>query len=125
MKNWPFILVTSISIFCSACNADELPPPIAPEKCDQIPATYESNVQAIIAQSCTYSGACHLGEYDSYGKLSSIVRNGRFAERVFLLRTDPILGMPPNNAPAGRPTDLTQEQLDILECWISNNHPER
>jgi hypothetical protein len=32
--------------------------------------------------------------------------------------------MPPDYAPEGRPRDLTQEQLDLIECWLDSGYPE-
>jgi hypothetical protein len=32
--------------------------------------------------------------------------------------------MPPNNAPDGRPEDLTEEQIQMVECWLDGGFPE-
>ena len=109
-----------------ACTADELPMPSEAECTGEIP-TYNGQVQAIIETNCAYSG-CHLdsapGNYDSYAGLQSTLEDGSFRERVVSLRTDSNLGMPPDYAPDGRPHDLTEEELAVIECWLSSGYPQ-
>ncbi len=100
-----------------------------PESCmDSIP-TYEGSIKAIIDNSCAYSG-CHLdgsapGVYTTYSGLESVVESGIFREKVVNLRDDPYLGMPPDLVPEGRPRDLTQQELELIQCWLENDHPEK
>ena len=89
----------------------------------------EGSIKAIIDNSCAYSG-CHLdgsapGVYTTYSGVASVVESGRFREKVVSLRDDPNLGMPPDFAPEGRPKDLTQFELELIQCWLENNYPEK
>ena len=52
--------------------------------------------------------------------MQSRINNGRIKSRVLDARD-----MPPANAPAGKPQELTQEELDILTCWVNENYPEQ
>lgn len=114
--------------FIQACTADELPEPPPGIDCDQIEVNYDLNIKELIERSCTYSG-CHLdiapGRYTSYEGLLDNLEKGKFAQRVLTLRADPILGMPPNNAPEGRPKDLTETELNLIRCWLDKGFPEK
>ena len=130
MKTFSFttLLVITIALFQSSCTSDKLPEPMLSATCvDSIPA-YDPQIRQIIEETCTYAG-CHLdgtapGVYDSYQGLLPNIENGAFRERVLQQRDDPNTGMPPNYAPEGRSRDLTAEQLDLIECWLDNGHPE-
>lgn len=127
----PWLLCTGLvfGFFFPACVSDQLPEPMLPESCmDSIP-TYEGSIKAIIDNSCAYSG-CHLdgsapGVYTTYSGLESVVESGIFREKVVNLRDDPYLGMPPDLVPEGRPRDLTQQELELIQCWLENDHPEK
>ena len=118
-----------VSAFFQSCVSDELPEPTLPESCmDSIP-TYEGSIKSIIDNSCAYSG-CHLdgsapGVYTSYSGLVNVVESGRLKEKVINLRGDPILGMPPEFSPEGRPKSLSQFELELIQCWLENNYPEK
>ena len=113
-------------LFIAACTSDELPEP-DPSACVGDAPTYEIDIRPIVEETCAYSG-CHLGGapgvYNTYENVAVDVANGLFRERVIDLREDPLIGMPPNNAPDDRPTDLTAEQLMLIDCWIQAGHPE-
>lgn len=95
-------------------------------------ATWDVDVQPIVAATCSYSG-CHSGgtsanaflpqesnDYTSYTAIKSSLDNGKFKLRALVNKDMP-------NAmfvPAGQPTALTQEQLDILQCWADAGYPE-
>jgi len=123
-RTFPFaVLITVLS-----CTADELPPPSVAADCEDTPTSYDLNIKPIIDNSCAYSG-CHLsggapGNYSSYQRLRGILEDGSFRSRVLNLRDDPNVGMPPNYAPEGRPKDLTQEELQLIECWLADGFPE-
>lgn len=134
MKNkriLPWLVCTALAagVFFPACVNDELPEPMLPESCmDSIP-TYEGSIKGIIDNSCAYSG-CHLdgsapGVYTSYAGLEGVIGSGSFKEKVVGLRGDPNLGMPPDFAPEGRPKDLTQFELELIQCWLENEYPEK
>jgi hypothetical protein len=96
--------------------------------CTDTISAYDPQVRQIIEESCAYSG-CHLdgtapGVYDSYQGVLPNIESGAFRTRVLELKDDPNQGMPPDYAPEGRPKDLTQEQLDLLECWLDSGYPE-
>lgn len=113
-------------LFFAACTNDMLPEP-DPSVCLGDVPTYEIDIRPIVEESCAYSG-CHLGGapgvYNSYGNVALDVASGLFRERVIDLKDDPVNGMPPNNAPNNRPTDLTPEQLMLIDCWIQGGFPE-
>ena len=119
----------ALAVFSPSCVSDELPEPTLPESCmDSIP-TYEGSVKTIIDNTCAYSG-CHLdgsapGVYTGYEGVINVVLSGRFKEKVLDLRGDPNLGMPTSFAPAGRPKSLTQFELELIQCWLENDFPEK
>ncbi|MEZ4952658.1 MAG: hypothetical protein R2825_03660 [Saprospiraceae bacterium] len=114
-----------------ACTNDVLPPPERPEFCNDIIASYNTNVKPIIDESCAYSG-CHdgaggtgPGNYKSYNGILSILDDGSFRNRVLEKERDPLLGMPPDNSiyPESQKDDLTEEELQIIECWLNEGYP--
>lgn len=124
MKYW--ILFFYIIGLCTSCATDELPePPLS--DCQGIVPDYELDIVPIIEASCAYSG-CHLGDapglYNSYANLLPDLENGRFRNRVIDMRSDPLVGMPPNYAPDGRPRMLTEDQLLLISCWLEAGFPE-
>lgn len=113
---------------CSACTSDQLPEPTPVDGCEISMPTYDNDIKAIIDNSCAYSG-CHLdgsapGIYIDYAGLLPVLESGFFRSRVIFDRDDPNTGMPPNYAPQDRPQDLTQEQLDLITCWLDSGYPE-
>lgn len=104
-----------------ACTFDELPMP-EENACDGVQATYDLNIRQIVEETCAYAG-CHP-EYSDYEGLLPVLRYGSFQSRVITLRSDGNLGMPPDYAPVGRPTDLSLEQLNLIRCWLSSDYPE-
>ncbi len=131
MLNIRQLLIASLFVLLALsaqfCTADKLPPPTVSDDCDTLGATYEEQVQDIINSSCAYAG-CHVadfpGNFTTYDDiLATGVTGGEFRRRVVLEREDPNVGMPPDYAPPGRPKDLTPEQLEIMECWISGGYP--
>jgi len=116
-------LAILVGLICSHCTADQLPAnPLDSPACDNLLATYELNIKAILDESCAYSG-CHPG-YNRFNNLLPILENGSFRSRVIDLESDPNIGMPPEYAPAGRPIELTADQLELLSCWLADNFPE-
>lgn len=115
-----------ISISLAACTTDQLPEP-DPGDCANVMPTYSADIESIIEQSCAYSG-CHLGDapgvYNSYAGLLPVLESGEFRNRVVDIRTDPNMGMPPNDAPTGRPTDLSDAQIELINCWLAAGFPE-
>jgi len=123
MKNLLFILLVLLIPIIHACTYDNVD---EPEFCDTISATYDTNVKAIIDASCAYVG-CHLdnaaiGDFSTYAGLASRLESGLIETRVIAQKDDPVMGMPPDYATG--PKDLTQEELDIITCWLETGHPE-
>jgi hypothetical protein len=110
----------------TGCISDQLPEPIVAD-CALEPPTYTVEIAPIIEESCAYSG-CHLdsspGRFNSYAGLLPYLQSNSFRQRVVISRTNAIIGMPPDNAPAGRPKDLTDAQLNLIECWLDAGFPE-
>ena len=125
IRSFPFFLIP-LFLF-SYCTSDELPEPQGIQGCENLNLSYEADIRIIIENSCAYSG-CHLdsapGDYSGYDGLKGALGQGSFLQRVVTLRNDPNLGMPPDYAPADRPRNLTDEELQILQCWIEAGYPE-
>ncbi|MEL7123194.1 MAG: hypothetical protein AAFO07_27340 [Bacteroidota bacterium] len=123
-----FLLVLLLMGLLTYCTNDELPAPdpAASDECDNISATYDTNIKPIIDNSCAYSG-CHLGSapgrYDTYEGMLPNLQNGLILQRVITLRDDPNVGMPPNYAPSNRPQDLSDEDFQLIKCWLENGFP--
>lgn len=117
-----------ILLFTGGCTGDELPAPAPGINCDEVDVSYDLNIKPLIDRSCAYSG-CHLdvapGRYTSYDGMLDNLKKGKFQQRVLTLRADPILGMPPDNSPEGRPKDLTEEELELIRCWLDKGFPEK
>lgn len=121
-----FAIIFSYFLLFSQCTADQLPEPQALTNCDDLSLNYQNNIAPIIENSCAYNG-CHLGTapgiFESYEGLLGVLDKGWFMERVITLKDDPNLGMPPNYAPAERPKDLTEEELQLIRCWVEAGYP--
>lgn len=126
-----FLLALFTTLGYTSCTSDKLPEPEMIEIgfCDTIPATYTLNVGEIIDQNCAYSG-CHIagtgapGDFSTFGGLQGVINEGKFEEHVVVLKDDPEFGMPPYYVPDGKPEDLTEEQFNIMLCWIEAGFPE-
>ena len=118
------LLMTSIA--CTSDQIAEMPPP---EFCDTLQVSYNLQVKEIIDANCAFSG-CHVagsaapGNYSSYGSMSPFLNEREFQKFVIDFRNDPDLGMPPNWDTNPGPKDLTEEEFDIISCWVENGYPE-
>ncbi|MCO6492414.1 MAG: hypothetical protein J5I98_28615 [Phaeodactylibacter sp.] len=132
MKNnlIPGSLMLVLFLLWSACDYNKLPEPEPPEFCDTVEVTYDNQIKDIIDNSCAYSG-CHDGSggigpfnFTTYAGLSNVFPSMRF--RVVELKGNPSQGMPPNSSvyPQSQKDDLTEEELELFECWIDANFPE-
>jgi len=100
----------------TSCTNDKLVENTVNPACETIQASYDNQVKAIINNSCATAG-CHapsspLGDYSSYSGMNNILNDNKFKKRVLELQD-----MPPS-------TDLTPEELEILECWAAGEYPE-
>ncbi|MCB9234822.1 MAG: hypothetical protein H6581_24425 [Bacteroidia bacterium] len=108
----PFsVLAMALLGLISACGSSSLTP-----KCDGSTPTYTTEIQPIIESKCNGSG-CHnagssAGDWTTYAKLKPILNNGRFESTVLVQQTMP-LG-----------SQLSQSQLNALQCWADNGFPE-
>lgn len=102
------------------------------EKEEEPCATWDTEVKTIIESSCSYSG-CHSGgttanmflaeasnDFTSYAAIKSNLDNGTFEQRVLIDQNMPNAMFVPD----GNPTELTQAQLDVLQCWADAGFPE-
>ncbi|HHM20865.1 MAG TPA: hypothetical protein ENJ20_02475 [Bacteroidetes bacterium] len=118
----------------TACTSDKLPPNDSPAFCDNLFPTYSQDVKTIIDESCAYSG-CHDGaggigpfNYTDYKTLSDYLdtKMAVFRDRVFDQKEDPVIGMPPDQSvyPESFKDDLTEQELEVLRCWLDSGYPE-
>ena len=123
------VLFGFILIISQSCTSDQLEdmPPL--EFCDTLQVSYNVQVKDIIDSSCAFSG-CHVagssapGNYSSYGSMLPFLTDREFKRFVIDLRNDPELGMPPDWTTNPGPNDLTDEQFDIISCWVESGYPE-
>lgn len=115
-------LATIVSFAVTSCDDEE----------DEVCATWDDDVRAIVETTCSYSG-CHSGgdtanmflseasnDYTTYAGIKSNLDNGNFMQRVLVDKNMP-------NAmfvPEGNPTELTAAQLTTLQCWADAGYPE-
>lgn len=116
MKNY-FLLFSFLfvaTLFTSSCKDDDDNP------CEDITATYDGAVKGIIDATCAHVG-CHAGAYDTYATMQSVLTAEKFGTRVLDEKN-----MPPaaELIPEGLPTELTDAQLEILQCWADAGYPE-
>lgn len=109
-----------------SCTRDSLGEPIKGD-CENLNVTYVAMIKPIIDETCAYS-TCHLdsapGNFLSFNGLLPYLENGEFKNRVLNIKDDPTLGMPPDFVPNNRPFSLTDEELNLIRCWLDNNFPE-
>lgn len=92
---------------------------------------YNNFAKSVIDNSCAYAG-CHdgvsagtPGNFTTYAGLENFLNNGSFSSRVFDLKDNPVLGMPPDNAVnLGGVADLDPTTLEMLEEWAEAGFPE-
>jgi len=117
------VMVVSSLLFLVSCTSD------VAESCG---VTYDAQVKNIMTNTCAYAG-CHSGstaspyvpasvkDFTNYEGLMACIENGSFRVRVLESLT-----MPPSTfIPAGKPTSLTEAEIETLSCWLESGHPER
>lgn len=120
-NQWAYHGLFWVILLLNSCTLDELIRP-SETSCDNIVTSYELNIRQIVDNTCAYSG-CHP-EYTDYQGILPVLEDGSFRTRVLKLRADANLGMPPDYAPDSRPKDLSQEQINLISCWLENDFPE-
>ncbi len=101
----------------SNCSGDELV--VVEQECSEDVA-YTNGVKEILDLSCAYvdchdGGAGAPGDFTNYNRMSSYL-----TDNLFVLRTINVRDMPPNYSEG--PKSISQEQLDVLTCWIENDY---
>lgn len=90
--------------------------PLVP-KCDGSTPTYEGSIKVIIDNNCT-GGLCHdngsnKGDFTSYSGLKTVIDNGKFKTEVLVDQS-----MPRNG-------NLSQEEINAIQCWMENDYLEK
>ena len=117
-------------VVLSSCEYSKLPEPAPPELCETTEVTYDGMVKAIIDKTCAIAG-CHLsgtkapGDFSTYDKMKPYLKDSEFKYYVIDIKDDPDVGMPPDWDTNPGPKDLTDEEFEIIECWVSNGYPEQ
>lgn len=105
-------LLFGCALICVAsCKKDKLDP-----VCDGSEPTFEDGISTIINANCMGS-SCHgagssRGDFTSYAKMEAFLNNGSFEREVLDDQTMPQGG------------DLTQNEINSIQCWVDNNYPE-
>jgi hypothetical protein len=104
------LLLSLMALTFTACKKDPVD-----NNCDIVP-TYNSAVKVIIDNNCALSG-CHdgggfaPGNYTSFQGLSGVTSNGKFRNRVLVVKDMP-LGF-----------ELSASEFETLRCWADNGFP--
>lgn len=111
-------MLTILGCTKNKTTADDIPP-----ICETLNIAYNDEIKTIIDMSCAVSG-CHdgttgIGDFGSYNGLLSRLDNGLIRERTIDTPVSSTLHMPPSGMP-----ELTQEEKDMLLCWILEGYPE-
>ena len=114
-------ILTAVFFILIGCSADKIVE--QPLECDTN-VTYIGHIKPILDNSCAYAG-CHVvsfrnGDYTKYSSMERDLLSGKF-ERWVVKDRD----MPPLIVPDGKPTELTEEQLNLLKCWKENGYAEK
>ncbi len=120
---YPLALLLIICLLQTACKDDDEPTPIT---CPDEVVTYEQDIKAIVDASCAYSG-CHDSSnpdvphnYTTYDGMLIVLENGRLEDRVI----DKMEMPPSDQVPDGKPKNLTASQINLIQCWLEDGHPE-
>jgi len=105
------VVIIASSLVFSCKKGKKLTP-----DCDGSKPTYNAGIKAIIDNNCTGS-SCHVtgspyGNFTSYAGMAPYINSGRFKVAVLEQQT-----MPKNK-------NLTQDELNKLQCWVENNYAE-
>ena len=121
-------LLLIITVFFISCSRDSFEP--VEFDCTES-FTYDNQIKQIIDSSCSYSG-CHDGgggigplDYTNYEGMLTHLQDGSFRSRVILERDNIITGMPPNIGiyEQSMKSDLTEEELNMISCWLEADFP--
>ena len=107
------VLITfSLLVFFAfqSCNKAKLEPIC--ETTEDV--TYDTHVKTIIDNNCMkcHDSGSNNGEFDTYAGLEAVTANGEFEKQVLVDQSMP------------RFADLTQTDINILQCWFEAGFPE-
>jgi len=111
------VLILCLGVFAISCGDDDATPAI---DCTNSDPSYSMDIKPIVDATCALAG-CHeanflQGDYTTYEGLKAKVDNGQLKERAVVNRE-----MPPSNT--NGPTELTTEQIKLINCWIEDGAP--
>lgn len=121
-----FLLVVIFSTL--ACTNDKLPQPMVNEDCDEESIKYTGDIKPLIDLYCAFAG-CHVefsdapGDFTSYEGMLSFLNESLFEFYVIDIKDDPQLGMPPDWPSNSGPFTISDEDLNMIQCWIDLNYP--
>ena len=124
-----FVIIFGAMSLQLACTKDKLPEQETLLLCDTLKVAYNIQVKKILDTYCAIP-TCHIpggegpGLYTSYERMKPFLIDEVFKRFVVDFRNDPELGMPPNRASNPGPKDFSQEDFDIISCWIEAGYPE-
>ena len=103
-----------------ACNSDDDNPEPEGIDCTGSDPSYMNDILPIVNATCALAG-CHEagfvnGDFTTYDGLKSKVDNGSLLQRAVEDKE-----MPPANS--NGPTELTEEQIKLFNCWIEDGAP--
>jgi len=85
--------------------------------CNDSNPTYESHISFIVNSSCMGS-SCHnvgskRGDFSVYDSMKPSLEDGKFEYHVLTKQDMP------------RDKKLSEQDLNIIQCWMENEYPER
>lgn len=113
---FPIFIFGYFILNIGACTYDkgEIPTDTLDNVCDTLSATYDANIGAIVNTSCAISNCheagCLFGDFTTYAGLKAKVDDGKVEDRVIDEKS-----MPPSYA-----TPLTDEDFQLISCWLEN-----
>ena len=110
-----FVVLIIVAAIMGGCTKDTEDPMDDAKDCSATTATYSADIKTIIDGNCATSG-CHDGSaslpvFNSY--------DGVFAKRSAIRSRVVAKTMPPSGKP-----DLSQAQIDMIDCWVQNGAAE-
>lgn len=114
------LFIFSILFLALACTRVSVDPPTG--ECEGS-ITYTDNIKEILDKSCAYSG-CHIdgtapGDYSNYAGLEAGIASGELRKRMIEIQN-----MPPEYAPDDKPKSLTEDEMELINCWVQNEYAE-
>ena len=111
------LLFVSLLVFAlaSSCNDDET----AGGDCNNPEPSFSADIRPIIDNACALSG-CHVagfanGDYTTFDGVKENVDDGSMRIQVVVTMDMPL-------ANGIGPDELTQEEIDLFDCWLSLIH---